>query len=278
MTAQSTETRPQGRAARLRVFLDRNKVFFETVAAFFISAASLAVIVVQTFLAAEQGALSKNQNEISKKQNELLEKQNELVDLQTRVVEAQAMPLFDIKISQLLNPESQKADNYVLTIDNSGGPVHEFYVTIRFVIQIQAALNKAPMKQAKLSFQVFDYYAAKAVSALSKGRLVTTVAYNNNGRLFTLSKALREASLQHGWSYANLDEETFVHLTYKDILTRFHSEYYSVAPVSGSTALSETEGKAKFEEADKLPRKYLSELAIEKIGPLIDEALTKPAQ
>jgi len=184
------------------------------------------------------------------------------------------MPLFDIKIIQLLDEATRKADNNALIIDNSGGPVREFDAKIIFIVQINSATKSAPIKQTKIAFRIIDYYAAKAVSALSKGRLVTTAAINNNNaKMFELSKSLQAASDQHGWSYANLGEQTFVHLSYKDILNRWRSEYYSVAPVSGSAALSEAEGESTFRLADKLPRMYLSQMTVDMITALIDKKL-----
>jgi hypothetical protein len=248
--------------ARFRRGLTKNKIFFETLAAAALTAASITVAYLQLVT--------------SEKQNSLLDKQNSFVDLQARIAEAQALPTFDIRILQVRNDTTGFID-HVLTIDNIGGPVHEFYAREIYLIHIEAAtLQIAPIREAKLAFQVQDYYAANAVSAASKGRLLSTVSNNNNERLFEFSRALSAASKQRGWLYANVDEFTYMHLTYKDVLNRFHSGYYSVAPVIGSTLLSDDEGKSIFDSAKQLPRISLSELTLERFGPMIDAKLKLP--
>ena len=248
----------------VRRCLKLNKVFFETIAATCLAAAAIIVAVVQADIAAHQGR-------ISEKQNTLIDKQNSLVDIQARIAEAQAMPTFDIKIVQELNQATGRADKYILTIDNSGGPIRELDSHAVYIVNISSASPGPPIKEASLQFYVDDYYAAKAKTVISKGHLVTFWGSNNNLGFVTFSAALRSAAKLNGWLYANTEENTFLHIEYKDILNRVHVEYYEVEPVLGSRSLSNDEGAKIFQAAEKMRRLHLSDLTVDTIAPSIQK-------
>jgi hypothetical protein len=252
------------RIEMVRRWLKLNKVFFETIAATCLAAAAIIVAGVQADIAAHQGR-------ISEKQNTLIDKQNGLVDIQARITEAQAMPTFDIKIVQELNQATGRADEYILTMDNSGGPIHELDSRAVYIVNISSASPGPPIKEASLQYYVDDYYAARAMTALSKGHLVTFLGHNNNLGFVTFSAALRSAAKLNGWLYANTEENTFLHIEYKDILNRVHVEYYQVEPVLGSRSLSNDEGVQIFRAAAKLRRLHLSDLTVDTIAPSIQK-------
>jgi hypothetical protein len=270
--AGTSKPQPPPKAHRLastRSWLKTNKVFFDTVAATCLAVASITVAILQTGIASRT-------SDASEKQNALLDKQNALVTLQSRITEAQAMPTFDIKIHQLPN-DAGRADDNVLTIDNSGGPVHEFYARAIYILEITAGEKKIPYpKPVHLRIPVNDYYSANAVTAASKGHLATIFGHGNNLAFITFSRALSASSENNNWNYANTEEITFLHIEYTDILNRPHDEYYGVAPVSGSRIISNDEGRAVFEEAAPMKRINLGDLTVDKVAQELS-ALMKAA-
>jgi hypothetical protein len=66
--------------------------------------------------------------------------------------------------------------------------------------------------------------------------------------------------------YANSEEQTFLHIQYKDILNRPHDEYYEVAPVLGSSIIDRNTGRALFEEAAPIKRVSLRNLTVDKVS------------
>ena len=247
------------RIVSIRSWLRTNKIFFDTVAATCLALASITVATLQTGIASRQ-------SDAGEKQNALLDKQNALVTLQTRITEAQAMPTFDIKIHQVTN-DTGRADDNVLTIDNSGGPVHEFYARAIYILEITAAEKRIPYpKPVRLRIPVSDYYSASAVTAASTGHLATVFSHGNNLAFITFSRALSASSKANNWDYANTEEMTFLHIEYTDILNRPHDEYYGVAPVSGSRIMSNDDGRAVFEEAAPMKRINLADLTVDKVS------------
>lgn len=247
------------RIVSIRSWLRTNKIFFDTVAATCLALASITVATLQTGIASRQ-------SDAGEKQNALLDKQNALVTFQTRITEAQAMPTFDIKIHQVTN-DTGRADDNVLTIDNSGGPVHEFYARAIYILEITAAEKRIPYpKPVRLRIPVSDYYSASAVTAASTGHLATVFSHGNNLAFITFSRALSASSKANNWDYANTEEMTFLHIEYTDILNRPHDEYYGVAPVSGSRIMSNDDGRAVFEEAAPMKRINLADLTVDKVS------------
>jgi hypothetical protein len=251
----------------VRGWLTRNKIIFETVAATWLTTASIAVAIVQTNIAVRQSVTAE-------KQNALLDKQNGLVELQSRVAEAQAMPTFDIRIQQVLNPATSRADQNILNIDNSGGPIREFDARAIYFIEITAAEKTIPYRNpVRLRIPINDYYAYRAVTAVSKGQLVSISGHENNLAFITFSRALSAAASEHNWTYANTEQKTFLHIEYIDILNRPHDEYYEVAPVLGSQLMSNEAGFAQFNEA--APEKQVSfrDLTVDKVAYDISELM-----
>lgn len=260
-TEKST-SQPPPRTRRItsaRSWLKTNKIFFDTVAATCLTLASITVAIVQA-------GIANRQSDAGEKQNALLDKQNALVTLQTRIAEAQAMPTFDIKIHQVAN-DAGRADDNVLTIDSSGGPVHEFYAHAIYILEITAAEKRIPYpKPVRLRIPVSDYYSASAVTATSTGRLATIFGHGNNLAFIVFSRALSASSTENNWDYAITEEMTFLHIEYNDILNRPHDEYYGVAPVSGSRIITNDDGRAIFEEAAPMKRRNLADLTVDKVA------------
>jgi hypothetical protein len=255
------------RFSHVRGWLKRNKVFFETVAATSLTLASIAVAIVQAHIAIRQGTTAEQQNA-------LLDKQNSLVDIQARVAEAQAMPAFDIKIQQELNPATGRADQNTLKIDNSGGPVREFTARAIYLIEITAGEKTIPYrKSVRLRIPINDYYAYSGITAASRGHLAGISGKDNNLAFITLSRALSAAAAGNNWLYANTEERTFLRIQYNDILNRPHDEYYEVAPVSGSWAISNDVGRVVFDEASPEKRVSLRDLTVDKVSRDISELI-----
>lgn len=245
--------------APTRSWLKTNKVFFDTLAATCLALASITVALLQT-------GIADRQSDASERQNTLLDKQNALVTLQTKIAEAQAMPTFDIKIHQILN-DAGRADNNVLTIDNSGGPVHEFQAGAIYILEITAAEKKIPYpKPVRLRIPINDYYSSNALTAASKGNLATIFGAGNNLAFITFSRALSASSKENNWDFANTEEMTFVRIGYTDILNRRHEEYYGVEPVLGSRTISNDEGRALFEEAAPMKRINFADLTVDRVA------------
>ncbi len=253
------------RLRRLRRFLTRNEIFFKTVAATTLTFASLVVGVFQLNNAERQSKAAEQQRILS-------DKQATLADLQTRLAEAQALPSFDIRISQIANPATGKADNNVLTIENSGGPVREFSARAIYFVEVSAAERKIPYpKPVELRIPVNDYYSASALTATSKGNLATIFGNDNNASFITFSRALAASADRQNWTFANTEERTFLRLLYLDLLNRSHEEYYEVAPVRGSKMISTDAGRAAFAEAAPEKRISLRDLTVERVSAqLID--------
>jgi len=255
------------RFVSVRGWLTRNKILFETVAATWLTIASIAVAIVQANIAVRQGLTAE-------KQNVLLDKQNGLVELQSRVAEAQAMPTFDIRIQQVLNPATSRADQNVLNIDNSGGPVREFDARAIYFIEITAGEKTMPYRNpVRLRIPINDYYAYRAVTSASKGQLVSISGHDNNLAFTAFSRALSAAASEHNWIYANTEQKTFLHIEYIDILNRPHEEYYEVAPVLGSRLISKEAGFAQFEEAAPEKRVSFRDLTVDKAAYDISELM-----
>jgi hypothetical protein len=84
-----------------------------------------------------------------------------------------------------------KFDDNFLTIDNLGGPVHDFEARAILIVDIATADNSTPVKTAYVKLHIAGYFAASEISAVSRGHLVTMVGKDNNRVLSDLSKALR---------------------------------------------------------------------------------------
>jgi hypothetical protein len=229
----------------IRAWLEHNKVLFETVAATLLSVMAIIVSIAQTKTAYEQ---------------------TRLLSVQTQIAEAQALPQFDIAIHQKLNETTSKYDDDYLVISNHGGPVHEFSAQDAYSVEVTIA--ESPTKMARLEIPVGGYFTASYVSIASTGELVTMIGNHNNATVVALINGLRDAARTRGLLFANLDEHLIVQLRYRDLLNRFHEDFYEVKPVSGGVRLPDEVGKARF---DKWIAAQHAELAQLRPDNLIDQ-------
>lgn len=242
----------------MRKWLRENKIVFETVASTSLTVAAIIVSIVQTNIAFRQ-------TDITERQNQLINKQNSLVDLQARIAEAQALPTFEIRIAQQMNPATLRADDNFLIIDNTGGPVHEFSSKTIFSLEIDAAPSATPIRNIKLFIPINDYFSASAITAAGKGQLITNIGRRNNEIVTAFEKALRERAHSQNWEYANTEERTYTQIVYRDILDRVHEEYYFVEPIYGATRVSNEEGRVKFAAWSAGRSRQMSDLLSDKI-------------
>lgn len=273
MTALQTQpksppSRIQLRHRALRQCLHRNEIYFKTVAA-------TALTIVSLTFGWQQMKIAERQSETAQKQSVLSDKQLALTEIQSRVAEANALPSFEIKISQIANAATGMADNNILTVDNNGGPVREFIARAIYLVEIDAAEKRTPYPKVQLRISVSDYYNTTMLTAANKGHLATMFGVDNNSALNKFSRALSTSAEGQNWLYANTEERTFLRIEYSDILNRRHEEYYQVAPVSGSRLISREAGRHRFEQAAER-RVSLRDLTVESVSRDLAELMKAP--
>jgi hypothetical protein len=71
-----------------------------------------------------------------------------------------------------------------------------------------------------------------------------------------------------------VDERTYFHLTYDDLLGRKHSEFYRISGVGGADRLNDADGQKIFAEWDVArPRMQLDQITPDVVYARLDAAL-----
>lgn len=222
---------------------------FETVAASLLSAMAIIVSVAQFMTTS---------------------KQTKILDLQTKIAEAQALPNFEVNISQQLNDATGKFDDNLLVIRNEGGPVHDFEAHSAYFLRIKADVQGIGFREVEIP--VNGYFNTRFVSAASKGVLVTMVGQHNNALYSNLVRATRDMATAKKWTFAVVEEKIFVRFRYLDVLERRHEDYYVVSSVGGGSRISESTGKAEFAKFEHILPLELTKLSAEQLLTIMSNA------
>src|SRR5271170_2161730 len=91
---------------------------------------------------------------------------------------------------------------------------------------------------------VGGYYYTTLVSPGTKGRLYTATGYDNNKKYAALAVALRGDTPKY--QFVNMEERTYVHIDYNDLLNRPHSEFYEVHSIGGAIRIDDAAGAQVF--------------------------------
>lgn len=221
----------------IRAWLTDNKIWFETLTASLLSLMAVIVSVAQSCTASRQA---------------------ELTSLQTQIAEAQALPQFEVALRPRLNDATGKFDDYVLVVNNRGGPIHDFAAEAAYFIQI--TIPGEGLSLLKADVPVNGYFTASFISVASTGELVTMVGNHNNARTAEIQQELRQAADAKHWGFANMDEQVIVRFRYRDLLDRQHEDYYEAHPVGGGSRVPEQIGRARFAKWEATPRLELSRI------------------
>jgi hypothetical protein len=243
---------------RFRAFrrlLVRNEIFFKTVAATLLAAASVSI-------GWRQSTLSEKQLIAANQQHDAALEQQKLAALQSEIAIAQAMPSFDIKYTQKLNTATQFYEDDDITVENNGGPVHQFQASVLFIVDLAAGLPPI-----KLKLSVFDYFFVASLTGARKGLLVTFSGKKNNLSYVTFFRDLLKQPGDVGdRKYVAGSPKILLHLRYLDLIERHHDDYFEVSPTTGSRASN----LSTFEEAETRRSISLRDLTVEKIVPQLD--------
>ncbi len=231
----------------IRTALNNNEIIFKTVAATLLSFMALIVSAAQLFTARQEISLS---------------------SLQEHIAEAQALPQFEVAIHQKRNDETGKFDDVYLEVINSGGPVHEFKAEAASFLRVSATIpnnssSPIPWRTASFDMPFGGYFGSQGVSPAGKGLLVSMWGYHNDAEVDALSKSARQAADDAKWGSFFVQTRVFVELGYRDMLDRFHIDYYEVPTVGGGWRMKGADGKAVFEQWRQPDRPDLSKLTAE---------------
>ena len=232
-----------------RELLIRNKVLFETVAASLLSVMAIIVSIVQTRTSSQQ---------------------TEIFALQTRIIEAQALPQFEVAIHQKRNDVTEKFDDNLLVVKNNGGAVHNFYEDSAYFFCISAEIPGVGFREIKVP--IGGYFISSAVSSAGTGDLVTTFGFHNNASFINLYHQTRQAATAKKWPHVLINEQTVVHLRYRDLLDRQHEDYYDVSHVGAGMRMLDLDGKLLFDKWRIIPRLELSTLNAEDLLTIVAQA------
>jgi hypothetical protein len=220
----------------MRVWLRKNKIYFDTVAALLLSIMAVVVGGAQVWTSW----------------------------LQARVAEAQVMPQFDIRLMQVLNPETGKYDDDTVIVENHGASAEEFHADAAYFITVDA--SRSGMQLVKTRIPINGYFSAQFESGTETGQLTKFSGYRNNAQAWALIRATSDLAASRHWDYANTSEFMEVRLQYLDVLGKSHEDYYEVHGVGPASRMSESAGRAEFAAwSDTTHRVELSSLTADRL-------------
>jgi hypothetical protein len=192
------------------------------------------------------------------------------------------LPQFETVIYGQRNEATGKLDDYYLVVINNGGPVQEFTAEPAFFLRVGAVMNRTPQKplQSRVASTTFDlpvdgYFSVQAVSAAGKGQLVKITGYHNNASMSALAGAARELNSPKGEG-VTVDELVYVCLRYRDLLDRWHEDYYRVPYVGGGWRMADADGREVFRRwKDRRQEGSRVELSSLNIEQLLTEATNR---
>lgn len=224
--------------SQIRAWLKTNKIFFETITATVLSIVAIIIAV---------------------KQDETANKQLEFIALQARVEEAKALPQFEVALKQIRSSETGKFDDNTLIIDNHGGAVHDFHARPFYFLDITVGIPR--VGTGKVHIPLNDYLIMQAVSSGGTGLLTTMSSRGNNAVVSNFISSVRGQAQSRGWDYGLVEERLFIHITYQDLLNRYHEDFYLVSGIGGGLRVSEETAASVQKEWDgTINRKNLSML------------------
>ena len=209
--------------SELRRRLEENKIIFETLAATLLSGMAIVVAVAQTCSANKQATLQ---------------------DLQTKIAEAQALPQFEIRFEQEYDAAAGTFRTNVITITNVGGSVHEVSVSTAEFLEVSSARRFGEHRVTPIA--ITGYLNSQFQTAATTGLLVTLRTEGNNTRETEIVRGVADLARKSGWAYANIDRKIFLRVTYRDLLGRYHADYFEARPILGAARLKKADGEAIF--------------------------------
>lgn len=198
----------------LRELLNRNKIFFDI---FFIGTLSFMAI----FLSI---------------------KTNSIYTYQARIAEQQTMPQINIIQNQIFNEVEQKYTDEILLINNEGEALTNFNSQNAVFYKIN---YKDGDEYKEKVIPINGYYFYLSLTGRAKGLLAENGGYHNNQKYIDLQRQLRDYVKNNGKEIGVIDLQRYLEVSYKDILGKFHVEYY-ILGVGKATQLEEMEGQKIF--------------------------------
>jgi len=186
---------------RLREWLLENKVFFETLVALLLGA--MAIIL-------SLGSLENSR-------------------LQTRIQQAQAQPIFVIQAEYVLNPDSQKYEDIVFRIRNTGQPLKSFSNTVHSFLIVNRTLEP----KSGATIPIVGYLPTNFPTGDATGLLWTLKGGHNNAAVFDLARQIALLT-QNQADYFGLQTLNIFEMQYLDLLGEKHQVFYRVDEFGGS--------------------------------------------
>jgi hypothetical protein len=200
--------------------------------------------------------------------------QMRIADTQERIAEAQALPAFEIGISQIKDDATGIYKTNELQVDCVEGRAFEFDGHAAYFLNFTAITKTPQIQRVSFRIPVNGYYDSSFVSSATKGRLLTALGHNNNERFNKLAQSLRQPG-NSKFDAVDVEERTYFSLSYKDLLERRHSQFYEVFAIGGANRLKDSVGETIFSDwRASLPRMELDKITPDFVFGKLEEALS----
>lgn len=144
---------------------------------------------------------------------------NRIAKVQTEIARETALPHLEIRDQLEFNDKTKLWDNRFLSVYNRGGALTDFELRHLSFMVINSSTESA---LDSISLPIDNYYDWKQVLGDGQGLIFQI----NNDHRGAKEVALRDSL--NGIAYFQI--ETYVRMTYKDILNETHVDYYKISP------------------------------------------------
>jgi hypothetical protein len=105
--------------------------------------------------------------------------QADIANIQAKIARAQALPVLEVRITQIQDLSTALFKNNVLQVDCVEGRVFNFRGDVAYFLDFTGLIKKPPIKTIPFSIPVAGYYDSSFVSPSTKGRLLTMTGHDS---------------------------------------------------------------------------------------------------
>lgn len=166
---------------------------------------------------------------------------NQISNTQLQLSMAQSVPQIRVNLRQVYNEEIERVDTHNIEISCEEGFFTNYKSYAASFLTIRGLNNY------DIQIPIHGYWAAHSLTGNTNGTIETVLGWENHSKIKAVCDEFRKLTDE----VITFDIETYLRISYIDILGEYQSRYYYVQPVRGTTIIEAEICESKLQLFDE---------------------------